>query len=132
MCGAVQISLPALPDTYGSCACDMCRRATGSMFRNIWVADADLRLTGNDTVRTFDSSAWAERGFCGECGSPLWYRMKEGDHRGLSLGLFDDTEHLIAGDLYYSDKPICKTLRQSPANPMTESETLAHFTRGDA
>jgi hypothetical protein len=132
MCGAVQITLPALPATYATCACDMCRRITGGVFYSVWVDQSDMTLTGEASVRTCDSSPWAERGFCGACGSPLWYRHKEGDQRGLALGLFDDTSGLTAGDLYYSDKQICETLRQIPANPMTEAETHARFAGGDA
>ncbi len=132
MCGAVQITLPTLPDNYGICACDMCRRITGGMFYSVWVADADLQITEQDAVRTHDSSPWAERGFCANCGSPLWYRMRDDDQRGLSLGLFDDTTGMTAGDLYFSDKPICTLLGQTPTNPMTEAETLAQFTGSTA
>lgn len=132
MCGEVGISLPALPATYQACACDMCRQITGGMFYSVWVSDADLTLTGKDAVREHDSSPWAARGFCGTCGSVLWYRPKGGDARGLSLGLLEDAGHLGAGDLYYADKPVCTQLRQTPTNPMSEAETIAHFTGDDA
>ena len=132
MCGAVQVTVSALPDSYHACACDMCRRITGGIFYSVWVDRADLQITGQDAVRTHDSSPWATRGFCGECGSPLWYRPKEGDDLGLSLGLFDETAGMTPGDLYYSNKPIGALLRQPPANPITEAETLARFTGDDA
>lgn len=49
-----------------------------------------LTFTGDAYIGRFSSSDWAERGFCKECGTSLFYRMKKSDHYFLMLGLFGD------------------------------------------
>ena len=50
-------------------------------------------LEASGPVKTFTSSDWAERAFCEDCGSPLWYRLTNGHddtmQMQLSAGLFD-------------------------------------------
>ncbi len=41
-------------------------------------------------VRTFRSSEFAERAWCGECGTALWFRT-DGEAHELSPGLFEET-----------------------------------------
>lgn len=76
----------------------MCQRWTGSAFLGISVAEDDLRIEGLEHVERLASSDWAERAWCGRCGSGLWYRItREGRFSGsreLPIGLLDDPSGL--------------------------------------
>lgn len=39
-----------------------------------------------------DSSAWAQRGFCGQCGTHLYYRLKAQDAYAVSVGVLEGDE----------------------------------------
>jgi len=129
MCGAVRFDAQDVPTSFNACACDMCRRLTGSCFFSVWMPLDKLKIDGTEHINTFDSSDWAKRAFCGNCGSVLWYQPVEGDgHVGLSLGLFDAPGNMEFGAQYFCDKPICTTVAQAPDTAMTEAETIAYFT----
>jgi hypothetical protein len=56
-------------------------------------ATGDVTLTGDEYIKTYASSQWAERAFCSECGSNLYYRL-------LPNPKFPDGEYIFsAGSL---------------------------------
>jgi hypothetical protein len=68
-------------------------------------ADA-VTFQGKDKIRRYASSEWAERGFCSQCGSNLFYRMKDPEQYILCMGAFDDeTGFELAGEIYIDEKP---------------------------
>jgi hypothetical protein len=90
-CGAVRYALAAEPTGPGICHCRMCQRAGGGPFMAFGgVKLSEIEWTG--TPKTFASSTIAERGFCGECGTPLTYRIHGRDRISVTLGSLDDPE----------------------------------------
>ena len=66
----------------------------------------DVLIDGNEHLSVFDSSAWAERGFCSKCGSHLFYRIKETGQYMIPVGLFDDDENLVfESQVFIDEKP---------------------------
>ncbi|MDU8910148.1 GFA family protein [Aestuariicoccus sp. MJ-SS9] len=87
LCGAVTVTATAnAVPRLRACHCDMCRRHTSGAFFSI---EADV-VQIDGPARSFRSSDWAERGFCGTCGSTLWYGTVADGVRNLSAGLFDN------------------------------------------
>ena len=51
-------------------------------------------------------SDWAERGFCSQCGTNLFYWYADGDQYIMCIGTFDDTTPFtMAGEIYIDSKP---------------------------
>ena len=50
----------------------------------------EVDIEGADSLAVFDSSAWAERGFCKQCGTHLFYRLKGQKSYHSPVGLFGD------------------------------------------
>jgi hypothetical protein len=75
LCGSVifTIELPSLWCAH--CHCSMCQRGSGSAFVT-WVGVPTERLVVHrgEALRWIESSPGAERGFCGGCGSPMFFR----------------------------------------------------------
>lgn len=63
----------------------MCRRWSGSVYMMFRADPEDVRIDG--PARRYRSSSFAERGFCGTCGSHLWLR-DEGASYEFMPGLF--------------------------------------------
>jgi hypothetical protein len=75
---------------FGACHCGMCRKWGGGPFLEV-SCGADVSIeSGKDSITVFDSSAWAERGFCSHCGTHLFYRLKHDQSHEIPLGLLDD------------------------------------------
>lgn len=94
LCGAVLFVARNVPTTFGICHCEMCRRWTGSALLEVSVASDDVTWSGTAHIATRASSGWAERAWCRECGTALYFRQtKEGEWFGstdIPLGIFDD------------------------------------------
>lgn len=69
-CGAVRYRLASTPFDAGYCHCTICRRVSGApLLAYATVPLGDYLVTG--VPKTYRSSSFGERTFCGGCGSPL-------------------------------------------------------------
>ena len=75
LCGAVSFTAEDVETDVQSCHCSQCRRWSGASA--IAAIAGRVEFSGAEHLRRYDSSAWAERGFCRECGASLFYRLKE-------------------------------------------------------
>lgn len=89
-CGAVRFRAASLGRST-ICHCRMCQKAFGGFFGPL-VTAYDVTWT-RGMPKWFRSSNQAERGFCGECGTPLAYHT-DGDDESveLAVGAFDHPE----------------------------------------
>ena len=91
-CGAVRYRLDAAPTGANVCHCRMCQKAGGAPFMAFTgVKLAELVWT-RGAPKTFVSSAIAERGFCGECGTPLTWRAFGRDRISVTIGSLDEPD----------------------------------------
>ena len=104
LCGAVKFSAEQVETHVHACHCAMCRRWTGGPMQ---AAQVDgLSFEGEEHVKRYESSPWAERGFCAECGSALFYRLKEPPMYLMATGAFDDADQFeLTGEIYIDEKP---------------------------
>ncbi len=89
LCGEVKITVSEMEEEFAACHCGMCRKWGGGPFLAVGCNQA-VEIEG-DSVSVFDSSAWAERGFCSSCGTHLFYRIKETGQHQIPVGLFGDS-----------------------------------------
>ena len=88
---------------------------------------SQVSFEGEEHISIFDSSEWADRGFCGKCGSHLFYRLKEGQQYMMPVGLFDDDSDLVFESQVFIDaKPHYYSFDNSTKN-MTGEELFAQF-----
>ena len=89
LCGAVSLTLQHDKPTLSVCHCGICRCWAGGPFMSL-ECHCTPAIEGEEYVRTYASSEWAERGFCAKCGTHLFYRLIEGGFYAVSVGLFKD------------------------------------------
>ena len=88
-CGAVRYRLLSRPINACICHCRMCQKQFGSFFGTFADVSEDEFQLVRGTVRYFKSSSEAERGFCGDCGTPLVYRFLSQPRIAVSIGSLD-------------------------------------------
>jgi len=82
------------PTHLDACHCVDCRRWNGGPY--IGMDFTSVTFTENKTLRWYQSSEWAERGFCHQCGSSLFYRLIETpDQYSICMGAVEN----MPGDL---------------------------------
>ncbi|MGI9232156.1 MAG: GFA family protein [Woeseiaceae bacterium] len=105
LCGAVKITATNTDNTIGACHCKMCRRWGGGPFMEI-ECGTNVSFEGDDNIAVYDSSDWAQRGFCKRCGTHLFYRFNANAHHGVPIGLFEDDDTLVfAHQVFVDEKP---------------------------
>jgi hypothetical protein len=104
LCGAVAFTAEDVDTSIHVCHCSMCRRWSGGPAFSVSVRS--VAFEGGDHIVRFDSSAWAERGFCDRCGTSLFYRLKKTDQYFLNMGAFEDQSSFVVTDeIYIDEKP---------------------------
>lgn len=89
LCGAVRYEIhgPMRPVVY--CHCEQCRKTSGHFVAASACEPDDLELIEDGSLRWFDSSAHAQRGFCSVCGASLFWRRSGGGHVSIMAGTID-------------------------------------------
>lgn len=104
LCGAVTFTAEDVQTDIHSCHCSMCRRWSGGPAFAASVGE--VGFTGDENITRYQSSEWAERGFCRVCGANLFYRLKGANHYIMWMGAFEDQASFrLAGEIYIDEKP---------------------------
>ncbi len=61
-------------------------------------------ITG-ETLVVYRSSSFAERGFCGRCGSHVFHRPRQGPELAISAGLLENPDFRIAREIFDDARP---------------------------
>ena len=126
LCGAVRITAKDAGNTVGACHCKMCRRWGGGPFMEI-DCGTEVTFAGDENVRVFASSDWAERGFCKQCGTHLFYRLKATGNYSVPIGLLEDDEQLeFRHQVFVDERPSYYEFSNNTRD-MTGAELIAKF-----
>lgn len=89
MCGAVRYELQGKPTSVTYCHCSMCRRWHGHVGAYAAVDRADFVLVEDRGLKWHASSPSVRRGFCGECGSSLFFDQADLPKMAFCAGTVD-------------------------------------------
>ena len=96
LCDAVRFTVVGEFDPVSICHCKMCRQwhgAPGPYANARW---DDLRFDEQDALQWYQSSSFARRGFCSECGSSLFWQQISAPVVSVVVGAIDDPTGLRA------------------------------------
>ncbi len=125
LCGAVTISVRVTNPIVRACHCDMCRQHTSSMFMSLATDPGTEVITG--PAKSFKSSDWAERGFCENCGSTLWYGTQHDGAKNLSAGLFENAANASLKLEFFVDQCPQGYALAGEHKRLTTDQTIALF-----
>ncbi|MFM2389190.1 MAG: hypothetical protein RLZZ437_745 [Pseudomonadota bacterium] len=134
LCGAVRFSAQLAHTNFGACHCPMCRRWTGSALLGITVPEGQVVWQGADHIATRQSSEWAMRAWCRECGTGLYFKITDGGpYAGgieLPIGILDDASGLtMTNEIYIDHKPDSFAYAGTGRNVMTRADCVAKFAK---
>ena len=105
LCEAVRYTVagPLRPVVY--CHCKMCRRTSGHFVAATACDLSQLTIHPSEHLRWYQSSAEAQRGFCGRCGSNLFWKPTDGTTVSIWAGTLADPTGLMGGEhIFVADK----------------------------
>lgn len=130
LCGAVELQVEYAGNEVAACHCSMCRTWSGSPMLAIDCGDS-VQISDESSVVCYPSSDWADRGFCGKCGTHLFYYLKSANQYHLPVGLLNNDDTLnLTYQLFIDEKPDYYEFKNETKN-MTGAEVFAHFGDGE-
>lgn len=126
LCSSVTVSFSVEKNFFDACHCSMCRKWGGGPALTV-DGGKNITFTGSENITTYNSSDWAERGFCKNCGTHLFYRLKQTGFMNFPLGLIENSEdfkfHL---QIFIDHKPKNYEFANK-TEFMTEAEVFAKY-----
>jgi hypothetical protein len=107
-CRTVRYQLQAEPWDTGWCHCRTCQLNSGSptmVFASI-APDAFVVTAGEDRIRSFASSSFGRRWFCGDCGTPLYVQVEhQPETLDFSVATLDEPDRVQPGfHIFYGSR----------------------------
>ena len=125
LCGDTSLTVVPKSMEIGACHCNTCRKWSGGPF--LAIESEQVSLTGNN-VGHYDSSEWAERVFCQQCGTHLFYKLKDGHAHYVPVGLFAQQQDMVLShQIFIDSKPNYYHFAEHTTN-MTGEEVFAAAT----
>lgn len=105
-CGGTRFSVDGPLREVVACHCGQCRKQTGLYYAATDCADADLTLEASETLKWYAASDMAKRGFCGTCGSALFWKANDTERTSILVGSLDnpDSKLSIGRHIFCADK----------------------------
>ena len=125
LCGNVIIETTKMDINLGACHCSMCRKWSAGPYLAVDCGN-EVVIHGEEHVSIYNSSDWAERGFCKNCGTNLFYRLKETKKTIASSELFNDPSLKFDHQIFIEEKPKYYDFSNETKN-MTGAEVFAAF-----
>jgi hypothetical protein len=105
LCGSVSFEVTEPLNDPDACHCSQCRRQSGHFWASTDVARAALTVFGAENLRWYASSERVRRGFCGTCGSVLFWDPEGRDRIAVAMGAFDaPTGTRLGKHIFVADK----------------------------
>jgi hypothetical protein len=105
LCGAVRYRVSGPLRPVVACHCTQCRRMTGHFMAATAARRSDFELISRTELKWYVSSAGARRGFCGRCGSTLFWEAAGRDSISIAAGTLDGATGLAtACHIFVADK----------------------------
>ena len=89
LCGAVRFEVEGELREPDACHCSQCRKQSGHFSVSTDVPRDALSVSGEENVRWYHSSEKVRRGFCGGCGSVLFWDREGAERIAIGMGAFD-------------------------------------------
>jgi len=126
LCGAVGFIANFMKDSVEACHCGMCRKWGGGPLLCV-EGGADVKFEGAENIGIYDSSEWAERGFCKRCGTHLFYRLKGVNEYQIPVGLLDEQNNLHFDLQVFTDQKPEYYDFTNKTTEMTEAQVIEKY-----
>jgi hypothetical protein len=87
----------------------------------------NVEFTGEEHIAVYASSAWAERAFCKNCGTHLYYKLLATGEYFVPAGTFESEDFVLSSQIYIDKKPDYYSFaNQTPM--LTEQQVIEQYT----
>lgn len=128
LCGSVKITAGEINPRFTVCHCGSCRTWGGGPFFAVQCGQ-NIDIEGSEKIKMYESSTWASRGFCSDCGTHLFYKLKKSGEYNMPVGIFQNLEGLEMDMQYFSDQRPDYYCFSNDTKEMTRDEIMEDFAK---
>ncbi len=129
LCNAVSFTSPATKE-IGACHCGFCRRWSGGPMLAVHCGP-NVEFNGEENIKVYASSDWAERAFCKQCGTHIYYKLLATGEYFVPAGIFESNDFELTTQIYIDKKPDYYSFaNQTPT--LTEQQVIDLYAPTDA
>jgi hypothetical protein len=104
LCGNVRYEVHGKLRDVIACHCTQCRRTSGHFVAATACRRQNFTLLKAETLKWYSAVPGFRRGFCGECGSTLFFEEVGGERVSIAAGSLDEPQGLtIAAHIFASE-----------------------------
>ena len=104
LCGGVRYRVRGALDPVVDCHCRQCRRIHGHVAAFTAAPRTQIEFVADEGLRWYGSSPGIRRGFCGTCGSSLFWDEAAAARTSIAAGTLDGPTGLrTVGHIYVAD-----------------------------
>lgn len=104
-CGAVRYRVNGPLRGIVNCHCTQCQKLNGNFGAHSKANSNDIEVIDDRYLIWYQISDQARRGFCGRCGSPLFWEARGQSGTGIIAGSLDHSDDLeTIGHIFVSEK----------------------------
>ena len=130
LCGEVRFTAIPKDHDVGACHCRTCQVQASGPFMALDCADT-LEFEGDSTLGVFNSSDWAERLFCQNCGTLIAWRLKDRTINIVNVAAFEGLGDVrLDHEVYIDQKPGYYSFAEK-TQQLTQEDVLKLFAGGD-
>ncbi len=128
-CGAVEFIGKGPIKGVDACHCSTCRQLNAGPYMGVGFHEG-ITLTKETDLKWYESSPWARRGFCGQCGTSLFYNLKGSEFYSVSSGCLDMPNEMSIGREYFIDQKPDFYNFDGTRPQLTAAEVFSSFQKG--
>lgn len=127
LCGDIRFTATGEIRRVSACYCGQCTKQNGGGPFYGAELQGNLDIESEDSLQWYASSAKAMRGFCGRCGSSLFWKANDNpSYFDVSLGSLDDAEQLSLDAHIFVDNCPSYVVIDDTAQHFTEEDVFAN------
>ena len=105
LCGGIFFKINGKLRNIINCHCIQCTKTHGHYAAYTSTLDSNIQFISKLTLKWYNSSKKAKRGFCNKCGSSVFYKKNNSKCTSISAGLFKNPTRLKTKEnIYISSK----------------------------
>jgi len=106
LCGSIHFTISEPLRDIIVCHCNQCQQWHGQAAFYSQAKINAIAFDNDESLKWYRASSQAERGFCLNCGSSLFWRLDNSQHLSITAGCLSQHENLsVVAHIYCEDRP---------------------------
>ena len=94
LCGGIKIKIIGKLRHVINCHCSQCMKTHGNFSAYTNCLEDNITFINKKTLKWYNSSSFAKRGFCSKCGASMFYKIKKNKNISIAAGMFSNPTKL--------------------------------------